>query len=204
MTVTRIEAVTKTKYRVYVDEQFAFVLYKGELSRYHVTVGEDISDMLFDEIKNEVVLKRAKLRALHLLNDMGRTEQQLRQKLRQSDYTEDIIERAVEYVSSYGYVNDAEYARSFILNRIERKSQKELRMLLTNKGISEDILDNIFEEYYEDNTSQKAILAILRKRKYNPQSADYVETQKIYRYLLQKGFNYDDIRQVIHVSKWNA
>ena len=36
MTVTRIEAVTKTKYKVYLDGKFAFVLYKGELSRYGI------------------------------------------------------------------------------------------------------------------------------------------------------------------------
>ena len=41
MTVTKIEAVTKTRYKVYVDEQFAFVLYKGELSRYQVTEGSE-------------------------------------------------------------------------------------------------------------------------------------------------------------------
>ena len=38
MVVTKIEAVAKNKYKVYLDERFAFVLYKGELSRYRVTV----------------------------------------------------------------------------------------------------------------------------------------------------------------------
>ena len=36
MTVTKIEPVTKSKYKIYLDGQFAFVLYKGELSRYHI------------------------------------------------------------------------------------------------------------------------------------------------------------------------
>ena len=40
MVVTKIEAVTKTRFKVYIDEKFAFVLYKGELSRYHVAVGQ--------------------------------------------------------------------------------------------------------------------------------------------------------------------
>ena len=41
MTVTQIEAVAggKTKYRVFLDGQPAFVLYKGELSRYHIREG---------------------------------------------------------------------------------------------------------------------------------------------------------------------
>jgi len=204
MTVTKIEAVTKNRYKVYVDEQFAFVLYKGELSRYHVAVGECISENVFHEIKNTVVLKRAKLRALHLLNDMGRTSKQLQQKLRQSDYTEDIIDKTMEYVSSFGYVNDEEYARNFILCRKDRKSQKELRMLLESKGISEKILEHVFEECYEHDAAKEAIAALLKKKKYNSENADYKETQKIYAYLMRKGFKYDDIRQVIQVSEWNA
>ena len=42
MTVTKIEPVTKTRYKVYVDGQFAFVLYKGELSRYHIAVDSEL------------------------------------------------------------------------------------------------------------------------------------------------------------------
>ena len=36
MTVTKIEPLSKTRYKVYLDGQFAFTLYKGELSRYHI------------------------------------------------------------------------------------------------------------------------------------------------------------------------
>lgn len=204
MTVTNIEAVTKTRYKVYVDEQFAFVLYKGELSRYHVTVGEEIPEEIYKEIYQEVIVKRAKLRALHLLNDMGRTEAQLRQKLKQSDYTEEVIEEAIRYVKSFGYVNDAEYARNFIINRKEKKSRKELYLLLVQKGLNAELLDQVFEESYDDNSSIEAIEAIMKKKRYNPETATNAETQKILAYLTRKGFQYEDIRQVLQVSNRNA
>lgn len=206
MTVTKIEAVrnSKNRYKVYVDEQFAFVLYKGELSRYNVAVDEEITENIYQEIKKEVVVKRAKLRALHLLNDMGRTQMQLREKLKQSDYTEDVVEEAMRYVESFGYINDAEYARSFILNRRDRKSQKELYMQLSQKGISSDVLEMVFEECYDDDSSKEAISAIMKKKKYNPDTATGEETQKILTYLTRKGFRYEDIRQVLQVSERNA
>lgn len=204
MTVTNIEAVTKTRYKVYVDEQFAFVLYKGELSRYHVAVGEEIPEEIYKEIYQEVIVKRAKLRALHLLNDMGRTEAQLRQKLKQSDYTEEVIEEAIRYVKSFGYVNDAEYARNFIINRKEKKSRKELYLLLVQKGLNAELLDQVFEESYDDNSSIEAIEAIMKKKRYNPETATNTETQKILAYLTRKGFQYEDIRQVLQVSNRNA
>ena len=204
MTVTNIDAVTKTRYKVYVDEQFAFVLYKGELSRYHVAVGEEIPEEIYKEIYQEVIVKRAKLRALHLLNDMGRTEAQLRQKLKQSDYTEEVIEEAIRYVKSFGYVNDAEYARNFIINRKEKKSRKELYLLLVQKGLNAELLDQVFEESYDDNSSIEAIEAIMKKKRYNPETATNAETQKILAYLTRKGFQYEDIRQVLQVSNRNA
>ena len=206
MTVTKIEAVnnSKNRYRVYVDEQFAFVLYKGELSRYHIAVDEEITEEIYSEIYNEIIIKRAKLRALHLLNTMGRTEVQLRQKLKQSDYPDDVVEEAMNYVKSFGYVNDHEYARSFIQNRKDKKSRKELYMQLCQKGIDSSVLDEIFEEYYDTDSSKEAILSLLRKKKYNSETATWEDTQKIFAFLTRKGFSYDDIRRVLQVSEVNA
>ena len=74
MIVTKTEACTRTKYRVWLDGEFAFVLYKGELSRYGIREGEEIAGSTVEKIEQEVVLKRAKLYAMHLLEDMDRTE----------------------------------------------------------------------------------------------------------------------------------
>ena len=105
MTVTKIEPLSKTRYKVYLDGQFAFTLYKGELSRYHIAEESVIEDDIYDSLQ-QIITKRAKLRAMHLLSDMGRTESQLRTKLKQGGYAEDAVEAAIRYVKSFGYIND--------------------------------------------------------------------------------------------------
>ena len=125
MRITRIEPVTKTKYRVSINEQFAFVVYKGELSRFHLKEESELTEDTYAEIK-EVLLKRAKLRAMHLLNDMARTESQLRDKLKIGGYPPEITEAAIAYVKSFGYINDDAYIRSFIDSRKEKKSRREI------------------------------------------------------------------------------
>ena len=204
MTVTKIEPVTKTRYKVYVDGQFAFVLYKGELSRYHIAEDSELEEKTYQSIRKEIILKRAKLRAMHLLNDMGRTESQLRTKLLRNDYPSYIVEEAIAYVKSFGYINDAEYTRSFIENRKEKKSKKEIYAALCQKGLPKDLIETALEECYADDDSIAAIEAIVRKKKFDPKSTDYKEMQKMMGYLVRKGFRYDDIRQVIQVSEWNA
>ena len=165
MIVTRVEAVTKTKYKVYVDGQFAFILYKGELSRFHIAEDQELSQESYEKIRTEVILKRAKLRAMHLLNDMWRTEAQLREKLTRNEYPADIVEAAISYVKSFGYINDYEYARSFIESRKERKSRREIYMQLVGKGVSRELIDEAFEESYEREDSTEAIRRWKKRKK---------------------------------------
>ena len=204
MTVTQIQSVTKTKFKVYLDEQFAFVLYKGELSRYCIEEGVDLSQELFQKIKSEVILKRAKLRAMHLLNAMKRTEDQLRLKLKQGFYTDDIIEEVLKYVKSFGYVEDKGYAERFIRNRQNVKSKRELYAALCQKGISKEHIESAMEQCYEAQDEKDAIRKILEKKRFSLEDSTEEEKKKIYNYLLRKGFHYEDISQVIQVSCWNA
>lgn len=201
MTVTKIEPVTKTRFRVYVDGHPAFVLYKGELSRYHIEPEQELDEAAYGEILQKVILKRAKAKALHLLNDMGRTEAQLRTKLLQGGYPDGITDEAVAYVKSFGYLNDGEYARSFIEGRKNRKSRTELYAALCRKGIDRETADQALEEYYGGEDSKSAIESLLRKKKFDSDTADYIQKQKMAGYLMRKGFRYDEIRRVMDVAE---
>lgn len=204
MIVTRTESLTKTKYKVDLDGQFAFVLYKGELSRYGVKEGAELTEEIVDEIYNTVLLKRAKKRAMHLLEDMDRTESGLREKLRQGLYPAEIIEKAIDYVRSFGYLNDARYAENFILSRRNSKSRKEIHALLLGKGISDEEISIAFENCYGNQEEQEAVRRILEKKRVDPKTADDREMQKIYGYLARKGFRYETIRQVTQNYNENA
>lgn len=204
MIVTKTEACTKTKYKVYLDGAFAFVLYKGELKRFGIAEGEDIPEETVEKIRTEVVLKRAKLRAMHLLEDMDRTESALREKLRQGLYPEEAVEGAIAYVKSFGYLNDARYAENFVRSRKSSKSRREIRALLSQKGIADEWIEKAFEICYESGDEQEAVLRILKKKKVDPRTADESQMQKIYGFLARKGFRFDTVRQVIQNYNENA
>ena len=197
MRVTKVDPVTKTKFRVEIDEEFAFVLYKGELKRFGIAKEAEITGEVYDQIRNEVVLKRAKLRALHLLTDMARTEKELKEKLRLSQYPEDITERAMEYVRSFGYLNDDEYAKSYIESRKGSKSRKELLAVLLKKGLSFEQIERAFEVCYEEEGESEAIRKLIIKRHIDIPHASEEELYKLYGYLARKGFCYEEIRKVV-------
>ncbi len=164
MIVTNVEAAANGKYKVYIDGIYAFVLYKKEISRYQIAAGQELGEDVYIGIRTEVIGKRAKLRALHLLNDMGRTEMQLRQKLEKDGYTEDVVEEAVSYVKSFGYINDENYARIFIDSKKNKKSRKEISAILLQKGVAKEVIEEAFGEYDEEDDARAAIANILEKK----------------------------------------
>lgn len=204
MQVTKVESLTKTKWKVELDGQFAFVLYKKEILQFGIEVNGELSEELYEQIKKDVVLKRAKLRAMHLLTDMARTESQLRDKLKRNMYPEDVISQAIAYVKSFGYINDEAYIENFIQSKRETKSRKEIYALLLGKGVSSEQIDLVFEQCYEKSTEQEAISRLIRKKNVDILHASEQELHKLYSYLARKGFQYDDIRQVIQNYKDNA
>lgn len=197
MRVTKIEPVTKTRYKVFLEGQFAFVLYKGELSRYQITLDAEVEKDTVERILEETVLKRAKLRAMHLLTDMDRTESQLRTKLKQGLYPDEIVEQALNYVKSFGYVEDENYAKRFVDSKKSVKSRKEIYAALCQKGIAKETIERAMEACYEEEGEQEAIRRILEKKHFFDKQATEAERTKIYGYLMRKGFRCEDIRQVI-------
>jgi len=102
-----------------------------------------------------------------------------------------------------GKPNDA-FAQYFVETSRGKKSRKEIYAQMCRKGLKSEDIEAAFEECYGSGDAREAIEAILRKKKYDPEEARWEDTRKILGYLTRKGFGYEDIRQVIQVSEWNA
>ena len=150
MTVTGIEEINNKKIRVFIDNEFAFVLYKGELRLYGIREGEEIGEEEYLEITGKILPKRAKLRSMNLLKSRAYTEKQLRDKLVQGEYGENIIEEAIAYVRSYGYIDDRKYAEDFISCHMADRSRKKIEMDLYRRGIDRKITEEIMEQMEEE------------------------------------------------------
>ena len=143
--VSGITEYKKNKYKVCMDDGTHLVLYKGEVRRYRLREGQTVEEALYQELFYEVVGKRVKKRALALLEKMDRTEQELYRKLAESEYPEELILDAIEYVKKYHYIDDYRYACTFIRYSQEKMSRLQLKMKLTQKGVPRDVIEKALE-----------------------------------------------------------
>ncbi|MEG1848245.1 MAG: regulatory protein RecX [Lachnospiraceae bacterium] len=200
MIVTELIEVSKSRSKVYIDYEFAFVLYKGELRIHGIKKGEVLTEETYLAIMTKVLPKRAKMRCLNLLKDRSYTEHQLRDKLRQGYYPQDCIDEAIAYVQSYHYIDDADYAKQFITYQIAHKSRRRIEDDLRKKGISKELIDQAYIDLMEAGIeSDESILIMhwIEKKQYHRDSASEQETQKLYQFLYRKGFSVELIRKTI-------
>lgn len=125
MTVTEIKEITKSRVKVAIDGEPAFIVYKGELRAYGIKEGQEIKEEDYQTILTQVLPKRAKIRALNLLKSRAYTSFQLEEKLTMGGYPREIILEALSYVESFGYINDSQYAADFIEYNKEKRAETE-------------------------------------------------------------------------------
>lgn len=196
MIVTQIEPVNKKKSKIYIDGQLAFALYKGELSRYRIKTDAEISEDVYEMIINTVLKKRAKLYCMNLLQSMDRTEMQLVRKLKEKWYPQEVAECAIQYVKSYGYIDDAGYASRYIDFKKKSKSRQQITMELLQKGIAKATINEVYEA--KEPVDETAMIKHwIEKKKIDIETAEVKEKHKLYMFLIRKGFSPRDISKVI-------
>lgn len=200
MIIVEITSVTKARYKVRLEDGTEFVVYRGELQRFHMKQGEELTEEAYQCLFHEILPKRAKLRSINLLKSKDYTQKQLEDKLRQGGYPEPIIKEAIDYVGSYGYINDENYARSYIEYHIESRSKTRIINDLLKKGIAKATILKMFDELKEDGIEIDELTMaqnLLVKKNYHAATASYEEKQRMYGFLYRKGFHSSVISRVL-------
>ncbi len=203
MTVTGIIPFDKKRDKVYIDGEFAFLLYKGEIRDFHMSQDSEISQTDYETIMGDILPKRCKLRAMNLLQKKDYTTRQLRDKLAEGLYPSAIVDDAIDYVTSYRYLDDDRYVRDYITYHISTRSRNRIIQDLVGKGISKDFMMPILDEIYSEegtDTETDQIRQLLIKKHFDPENTDYKERQKIMAFLMRRGFQMSDIRKVINAE----
>ena len=174
----------------------AFPLYRSELLHYGLEEGGELGEEEYREIMDKTLPAIRISIALRLLERMDRTEAQLRRKLSELRYPEEIVEEAIAYVKSFHYLDDARYARQYIESRRETESLRQMRSALAQRGIGRSLLEEILQET-EPPREEEQISRWLAKRQFHPDEADEKERERMYRFLLRKGYSWEAVRRAV-------
>ena len=198
MIITEILPYGKMKSRVLTDGDLVFSVYKGELKKYGLEEGAELSERMTEDVLLPLLTKRARERIVKLLKDRDYPEEELRKKLKLSWYPEQCISDALRWAQEKHYVDDRRFAENYIRWNGEGKSRRRLMFDLTQKGISRELAEELLEEMPPDEAAQ--IRKELEKQNYRPENADPKERQRIAAKLSRRGYSWTQIENAMRYT----
>lgn len=199
MIIQNIIELPNGRRRIITDETDPFCLYKGELAKLNIGIGDELDMSDYEKIMNEILPKRAKLRGLNLLAKRPYTEYQLRKKYEDGGYPNKVIDEAVEYIKGLRLIDDYEYCRTYLTYKSGSRSKRRLYNDLQQKGVANDVIDRAYNNLAEngDLTDEYTVIEkLLVKKHYNSEEASFEERQKMMSFLYGKGFSMEAIRHL--------
>ena len=195
MIVKAVVPVDKRKCKVFLEGDFAFVLYKSEVARFHIEEGNDLPAKTYEMIEEEILLKRARDRALYLLQSQGRTQAEMIEKLKDDGYSQSVTERVLSFLQEYHFIDDNAYTENYIHVNKGRKSKRQITYELQQKGVDRDQIRQMLEENPVDE--EETVRALLKKKTGGRIPEDKKEIQKLAAFLGRKGFSFEVISRVL-------
>ncbi len=142
--------------------------------------------------------ERTMNRAVKLLAAKPRSIRELRERLLEKLWTNDeIVDRVVEKLKEYKYLDDEQFARDLALSQLRQKPQgkRRLQQTMSRKKLDKEVvasaITDAFEKMPEDDLIDLAIAKRLRLKGI-PETRE--DTKKYYDHLMRQGFAFDLIR----------
>lgn len=195
--ITEITPQVKDKRRcnIYVDGRFYCGLTLEATVKNRLKVGQIIDPERLSEIQLESERNTAFDKALTHMSATQKTEKQMRDFLQKKGYLSAVVEYVIEKLHSYNFLNDGEYAESYVESAAKRKGGRLIRMELREKGVSDEKIDNALgglDEEREIQTAREILQKYMRGK-----TSDIETLQKAFRYLMGKGFDYEIIKSAL-------
>ena len=189
MIITDIQKVyRKNKYDVYVDGEKAFQLSDVGIINCGLKVGREFEKEELNELVSEAIKADVFETLLNILGQTALTEGVAKTKLRQKGFDDENIDFAIEKAISYGYINDKEYAKSYI-QYTKNKSKLRITSELFKKGIEKYIFDEFLNDYDELEACKNAM------RSHINGELDKDEQKKLFQRFYMQGFPIETIKQ---------
>ncbi len=186
---------------VYIDDQFAFGLHQDLIAEHRIAKGDLLSVERQEELVRADQHLRAYRKVLHFIGYRPRTEYEVRRKMQALELDEALTSDIIDRLYKYHYLDDAQYARTYVRARLSSKGYgpRRIRQELTKKGISRSVAEDMLEELVqpEDLFEKAQALAEKRWARLERETDLRKRRKKVSDFLVRRGYTWDMVKQVL-------
>lgn len=200
MVIERLIKKSNSKCLVEISDDYAVVISTDLVLEYKLHKG-----MLIDEEFLGSILERqnnidAKQTAYNYIAYKPRTESQVRAKLKEKLFPQQAIDKSIEFLYEFKYLDDEQYAMDYVKSYLNLKGAGKIKlaMELKKRGISKDYISNAIQTHFPEDAATMVMdtaKSYLKKISYKT-----LEKQKnsLRNFLLRQGFEYNTINTTMN------
>jgi regulatory protein len=207
--ITKIKRLRgrRQRYSVHLDGVPALELSDWTIGKCGLRTGDDLDESTVDKIKSTEAETQAKNIAINYLSYRQRSSKEIIDHLVKKGFTRECAEDVARQLQSAQMVNDLEFARVFVRDRVKRKptGRALLRMQLIAKGIASSMTDMVLAELISPQSQQASALQAAKRKlqvtKYSKRNLDEEKRKKhLLDFLLRRGFSYEIAMKTIRTT----
>lgn len=200
MRITKIEPQKKRPGRknIYADGQFLSGVSNETLMRLALRAGDEITPERLRALQQTEELIHAKGVALRFLSTRPRTEREIRDKLREKEFSDEEIVRTIEELKKSNLLNDQEFARMYIRDALALRPlgrsvlRRKLLLLGVDRSVTDGALDEAFAHIDLHAIVRDAAEQFLKKTLTSQKKPDPRKVRaRLTAFLLRRGYSWD-------------
>lgn len=200
--ITKIEPQKrhKNRYNLYVEDTFALGVDEDIVIKYSLSPGKEVSDTFIEDVVKAEEVNKAFNCAVNLLSFRSRSTKELMVKMKQKGFEEESIQKAIEKLVYYGYLNDYQFSTQWVSDkqRFKKAGKNLLKQELYQKGIEKEIIEQVLQENVnEEDEYQRALELAEKKVKTLGKDDRNAKYRKLSGLLARKGYSFDIISKIM-------
>lgn len=190
-------------YYINYDNELTDIVHLDLLNKYNLVKFKQINIEEYQKLKPEIDFYFFYDKALNFLERGLKTTKEVKQKLIKIKCESNIIEKVIDKLNEFNYLNDKYVAERFIEHLIKQnKSLKIIKGKLILKGINKEIIEELIlsnENLNDFNNQIEVVMKLITKKE--KKLLRYENINEKQRYLIQNlsmnGFEYNIIKKAI-------
>lgn len=181
-------------YNIFIDGKYTLSLTEDDIVSFQLKPEQIIDDNLLSDIHQAYVASKCYNYSLRYLAVRPRSINEVREYLvRRKGFDEDEVNQAIQTLLEKRYLDDNDFARIWIRNRMQL-SQKPLSMIrleLLKKGVDKDVISACINDVEEDEQLEVLKTLIIKKIRI----PKFRDKQKLTDFLARRGYSYSLIQK---------
>jgi len=198
MKITALKQQIKNPERVsvFVDGKYEFSLSLDELLRERLKKDTELDKAKVKKLKKTSADGKLRMRSMEWLLNRPHSIREFKEYLYRKKAEPEQVESLIRDFSDKGYLDDRKFGEWFVeLQKRRSKSNRGIRAELFKKGISREVVDELFAG--EDDETERLKMLIEKKLKVTRYKDD---PTKLARYLTSQGFSYSQVKESLKIS----